>query len=563
MLADELISKFSKYIAFAISFVTLFVIGSPVSDPVNITKFLVLGIFAVGALGFLSFKTLNSLWSAERVFVTVLAVFTVSAFLSMILSESPITQNLYGVTGRNTGFLTFFYFGLLSLAILTFNKVIHLKYYVFALIFAGVFNIFYGFWVRLFGDFMPWTNVYGALLGTFGNPDFAGAFIGFSLGVLLSYFFGCPNLKIRALLIVSLIVGIISLIDTKTVQGILVAATTIAITVFLKIRSSFTKFKLHILFAVSIIATGIVSLFGIFQRGPLQSFLYKRSVSLRGVYWDAAINTGNNHIISGVGLDSFGDWYREMRSVKAATWFPGEGVISNVAHNIYLDMYASGGLPLLVTYLFLNLYAGYRLISLLRRMKEFDWIAVSLASLFFGYEAQALISINQIGIGIWGWSVLSAILVYERINRLDKTIITTMKGKSSKASSQVSKSIVLVPLFMLIGLFISLPPFAADAKFTNAINKQDLNLLEQSLNPGYFNPMNSDRLARAVIILGNSNLHEQAYNYAKVGVEFNPRYFDAWNVLYYAKLSTDADRKLALENMKLLDPNNRKLEKLK
>ena len=105
MLADELISKFSKYIAFAISFVTLFVIGSPVSDPVNITKFLVLGIFAVGALGFLSFKTLNSLWSAERVFVTVLAVFTVSAFLSTILSESPITQNLYGVTGRNTGFL--------------------------------------------------------------------------------------------------------------------------------------------------------------------------------------------------------------------------------------------------------------------------------------------------------------------------------------------------------------------------------------------------------------------------------------------------------------------------
>ena len=76
-------------------------------------------------------------------------------------------------------------------------------------------------------------------------------------------------------------------------------------------------------------------------------------------------------------------------------------------------------------------------------------------------------------------------------------------------------------------------------------------------------PQNSERLARAVIILGNSNLHEQAYKYAKAAVEFNPRYFDAWNVLYYAKLSTDADRKLALENMKLLDPNNRKLEKLK
>ena len=308
---------------------------------------------------------------------------------------------------------------------------------------------------------------------------------------------------------------------------------------------------------------GIVALLGIFQRGPLQGFLYKRSVSLRGVYWDAAINTGNSHLITGVGLDSFGDWYREMRSIKAATWFPGDGVVTNVAHNIYLDMYASGGLPLLLVFTLLNIYAGIKLYVLLRRMRGFDWVAVSLAAVYLGYEAQALISINQIGIGIWGWSILGASIAYERVTRFEPAQKTNSRAGKLKVSSQISKSVILVPLYMIVGLLISLPPFIADAKFTSAINKQDLGVLEQSLNSGYMNPLYSDRLARAVIIMGNSNLHEQAYKYAKVGVEFNPRYFDAWNVLYYAKLSTDTDRKLALKNMKLLDPNNRKLEKLK
>jgi hypothetical protein len=90
-----------------------------------------------------------------------------------------------------------------------------------------------------------------------------------------------------------------------------------------------------------------------------------------------------------------------------------------------------------------------------------------------------------------------------------------------------------------------------------------LNKLEAALKPGYFTPQSSDRLARATYILGNSNLHEKAYIYAKKGIEFNPRYYDAWNLLYYAQNSTFLDKSLALENMRKLDPNNKKLDKLK
>jgi hypothetical protein len=51
-------------------------------------------------------------------------------------------------------------------------------------------------------------------------------------------------------------------------------------------------------------------------------------------------------------------------------------------------------------------------------------------------------------------------------------------------------------------------------------------------------------------------MFDQAYTYAKKGVEFNPDYFDAWKMLYYVSKSTDADKALALKNLKRLDPFN-------
>jgi hypothetical protein len=44
---------------------------------------------------------------------------------------------------------------------------------------AGFVNVIYCGWVIAFGDFIPWNNPYGNILGTFGNPNFIGAFLGF------------------------------------------------------------------------------------------------------------------------------------------------------------------------------------------------------------------------------------------------------------------------------------------------------------------------------------------------------------------------------------------------
>lgn len=69
-------------------------------------------------------------------------------------------------------------------------------------------------------------------------------------------------------------------------------------------------------------------------------------------------------------------------------------------------------------------------------------------------------------------------------------------------------------------------------------------------------PLDSFRLASAVQLLESNKLYDLSYKYAKIGIEYNPNYFDAWRLLYFINKSTDSDKKNAVKNMKRLDPLN-------
>jgi O-antigen ligase len=56
--------------------------------------------------------------------------------------------------------------------------------------------------------------------------------------------------------------------------------------------------------------------------------------------------------IFGVGLDSYGDWYRRSRTIEA-TLRRGPDVTSNAAHNAFLDISSYGGFPLVLIYIVL------------------------------------------------------------------------------------------------------------------------------------------------------------------------------------------------------------------
>jgi hypothetical protein len=286
----------------------------------------------------------------------------------------------------------------------------------------------------------------------------------------------------------------------------------------------------------------------------LVSLIYKTSVSLRGQYWKAGLNMGSDHPFTGVGFDSYGDWYRRARTEYAATTLPGPNTITNAAHNVVIDIFAYGGFPLLLSYLAILVIGAWAVIRVTLRQRAYDGTFVALVAVWATYELQSVISINQVGLAIWGWVTVGALVAYEYATRPREEV--TEKSKVVKQKELLFSPQLVGGIGVVIGALIAVPPMAADSKWRSALKAQNVQAVEAALTPSYLAPRDSQRLAQAVLLFENSKLYDQAYKYAKEGVTFNPNYFDAWKVLYSISKSTQDERDLALKNMKRLDPHN-------
>jgi O-antigen ligase len=83
------------------------------------------------------------------------------------------------------------------------------------------------------------------------------------------------------------------------------------------VRSKFEGVLAQIGYVIVVAIGGVFALLGALQIGPLTKYIYKTSVSLRGEYWQAGWNMGSDHPLTGVGFDTYGDWYRRVRDTQA------------------------------------------------------------------------------------------------------------------------------------------------------------------------------------------------------------------------------------------------------
>jgi O-antigen ligase len=112
----------------------------------------------------------------------------------------------------------------------------------------------------------------------------------------------------------------------------------------------------------------------------------------------------------GVGLDSYGSFFKQYREVEYPLKY-GYSLTSSNAHNVFIQNFATGGLFLGISYLLLTAFIFWRG---LKSLKHFHGDERFFRSVFFiawlAFQGQSLISIDNIGISIWGW-VLGAIVV--------------------------------------------------------------------------------------------------------------------------------------------------------
>jgi len=533
------------------AFVAVIVVTGTVTDPVNVTKLFALGGVAAAAFTVLLAFGIKDLWHSSKALVILLGLFIAASINAVVNSEGPLTQNLYGVYGRNTALITYLLLMMVIVSVAILRRESSFNTLIWGLLGAGLVNVIYCGWVIVFGEFIPWNNPYVNILGTFGNPNFIGAFLGLFAAALIAFILKPgTSVAIRVVSVLIFFIAVYEIIDSSAIQGRVVVAAGIGIIGFYLVRSKFQGVIAQVGYVVVVAIGGVFALLGALQIGPLTKYIYKTSVSLRGEYWQAGWNMGSEHPFTGVGFDTYGDWYRRLRDTQALV-LPGPNTTTNTAHNVPFDVFAFGGWPLFVIYLGILTLSVIAIVKVTLRVRKYDAIFVTLTTAWACYQLQSIISINQIGLAVWGWLFGGALIAYEIATRpkKDSESTETAKGKATQSRSIKAKqnetifsSTLLASIGAVVGLLISVPPYSADAKWRSALASQNIQKVEEALVPGYLNPQNSYKYLNAVQLLEESKLYDLAYKYARVGVEFNPNNFDSWKVLYLISKSTPGDK---------------------
>jgi len=224
------------------------------------------------------------------------------------------------------------------------------------------------------------------------------------------------------------------------------------------------------------------------------------------------------------------------------------------AHNILIEIFAAGGYPILVTYVGIMSMGLLSAIRIIKNMKQFDPLATALIVGFLGYQAQSIISINQIGLAICGWAFTGALIGYSKHQSQSKENMDLVK-----VNQIFNRGNTVTPIIIgsVVGLVLALPPFIADAGWRAALNRGDAAAIIQVANQW---PKDTYRMTNITFALEKSNLSDEAVKVARENVRFNPRSYDAWKLLVQISKSTEKEKYRGVEMMRKLDPLNIELK---
>jgi len=551
----------ARWISIGAALITILVTANVSMDPVNVPKLLLTSGLGFGMWAIVIVFNIKDIWRSNKPLLMATVIYLALGAVTLFVSSAPLSQNFYGVQGRNTGFLAYLALTGIMLASSQLRSKKSFTQILYALFAAGILNVIYCLIALSGNDFIPWNNVYNKILGTFGNPDFISAFLGIFITALVAYVFK-PGMSLPVR-ISGIVVAVISLYEVKAshaIQGLAVTAIGLAIIGFYLVRSYFKKDIFTIGYVSAVGVVGALALAGALQKGPLAQYIYKTSVSLRGEYWDAGITMAKTHPFTGVGFDTYGDWYRRARSASAMI-LPGPTVVTNAAHNVFIDVLASGGFIFFAAYLAIFVIALIAVFKVTLRNRHYDAIFVALTGAWVCYNVQAFISINQIGLAVWGWLLSGTVIAYEHTTReavLSEIQSVKLPKKQRSRAADTQPGVVLAGVGgFIIGSIIALPPFTADAAWRTAMASNNVQTIEAAANKF---PLEILRLGNGALLFENNKLYPQALTLARKAVEFNPGSFDAWRVLSQVSQSTPEEKTKAIEMMHKLDPRNTELK---
>jgi hypothetical protein len=140
-----------------------------------------------------------------------------------------------------------------------------------------------------------------------------------------------------------------------------------------------------------------------------------------------------DHPIFGVGIDRFGEYYRQYAVQNQYV----QGQITDNAHSVYMQLLATGGLLLFLPYLFLVLFITFIGLKTLFKVQGKDKLKVSgLMGIWLGTVAVNVVTIDNLGVGVWFW-ITGGVIISISIGNSQ-----LVSGSDSKVSAKANKRAV-------------------------------------------------------------------------------------------------------------------------
>jgi O-antigen ligase len=524
-------------------------------DPINLPKMLVV---VTGASILLTYVAINfkELLRDQSVIFATSATFIGLLTIALLANPAPWADQLWGTWGRSTGYLTYFAFILFMLSAALLARENETR--ILQQIFERVSYLISGYALLQTLDLDPIAWSQKAMVATLGNINFMSSFLGLASISFLSRLV-TETIPIAAKAHYSILLALnLSLIwISGSIQGIAIFAAG-AVTIVAMVLRKKIDFKRAMFWLLLTIPQGALVFLGTAGIGPL-SLLRQDTVIFRLDYWLAGINMTKENWLNGVGIDAYGDYYQQYRNL-AAVVRTGPQRVTNTAHNIFLDVSTGSGLLAGLSFLFIFVIT-FRVIFSMLKTGNFTSTDVAVAGIFIGFVIFCLISINQIGVGIWGFIFMGYLQGWNGRQK---------NGHSNRKLDQdrsISKKFVPKPalnvmpqmstaIFGVLGLTLSLMPNITDVQMLSAVKSKKYDVMLEVVSKSSATQAHKDRYLNSMLEEGRET---EAYEFALTVLQSNPRSDLALRVIGSHEGAPKNLRITSLEQLIKQDPNNLEL----
>jgi len=427
----------------------LFVPNDLLHDPVTSPK--LIGFLLV--IGYLLNSNFELFHKTEIKFFLILFMFPITLLISTFFDSYSFFNNFIGDHVRYNGVLLNLAASFAIILVATSGS-INLSKVFKAFLNVTLIIIFVQFIQRIGLDPLGGTDLnFPSLLG---NTNFSSAVVAtLGIGVLNSNtIFGKYKLILSFLLLSAIL---ISLILFGAYQGLFVLIVGFISYGYFYFAKKFSfNWKIVLAFFALIWFFGIGILYSAIKVPFFTSLLYKSgNYERRLEYWNYAFEMFRSRPIFGTGINGFLDFSQELKTLEAIR-NDGALVWIDSAHSVPLHYLATGGIFVFFAYCILIAATSYIGLRILKICDEREFLSnLTLISMWFGFQAQSLVSISQAATIILN-SILAGLIWNKYLNlqpNHDK-IINTPKQNLTSNMRLINRLIITTLKVFFIGCAI-------------------------------------------------------------------------------------------------------------